>query len=102
MAYRIEKDSMGDVRVPVRAYWSAQTQRALENFPISNLKIPKSMIKLLSLIKRLAAEVNAELLLLDAQIADTIIQASSPDSLENDKKIIIKFLTSKLNNSKLM
>ena len=45
---RIEKDTLGEVRVPQNAYWGAQTQRALENYQISNLKFPKSFIKALT------------------------------------------------------
>lgn len=73
---RIEKDSMGEVRVPAKAYWGAQTQRAVENFPISGYRIPRPMIRALGLIKRYAAEVNAELGLIDSKIADAIIQAA--------------------------
>lgn len=74
--YRIEKDTMGEVKVPSWAYWGAQTQRAIENFPISGWKIPKRMIYSIAMIKRYAAEVNAELGLLDPKIADAIIQAA--------------------------
>ncbi|MEO0168742.1 MAG: class II fumarate hydratase [candidate division WOR-3 bacterium] len=74
--YRIEKDTMGEVKVPSWAYWGAQTQRAIENFPISGWRIPKRMIYSIALIKRYAAEVNAELGLLDPKIADAIIQAA--------------------------
>lgn len=73
---RIEKDSMGEVRVPAQAYWGAQTQRAVENFPISGWRMPRPFIRALGLIKRYAAEVNAELGLLDRRIADAIIQAA--------------------------
>ena len=74
--FRIEKDTMGEVKVPAWAYWGAQTQRAIENFPISGWRIPKKMIYAIAMIKRYAAEVNAELGLLDPKIADAIIQAS--------------------------
>ena len=60
-----EPDSMGEVRLPAWAYWGAQTQRAVENFGISGLRIPPGLIEALGLIKRYAAEVNAELGLLD-------------------------------------
>jgi len=73
---RIEKDSMGEVQVPTRAYWGAQTQRAVENFPISGYRIPRPMIRALGLIKRYAAQVNAELGQLDPKLADAIIQAA--------------------------
>jgi fumarase (EC 4.2.1.2) len=74
--FRIEKDTMGEVKVPAWAYWGAQTQRAIENFPISGWRIPKKMIYAIAMIKRYAAEANAELGLLDPKIADAIIQAS--------------------------
>lgn len=56
--YRIEKDSLGEVRVPAGAYWGAQTQRAVENFPISGLRQYPAFIWAMALIKRAAAEVN--------------------------------------------
>jgi fumarate hydratase class II len=74
--FRIEKDTMGEVKVPAWAYWGAQTQRAIENFPISGWRIPKKMIYAIAMIKRYAAEVNAELGLLDPKIADAMIQAA--------------------------
>ena len=58
MAFREEKDTMGTVRVPEKAYYGAQTQRALENFPISGLTLPAEFIHALALIKQCAAEVN--------------------------------------------
>ncbi len=58
---RIERDSMGEMEVPDEALWGAQTQRAVRNFPISNLRFPRSFIRSLALIKRSAAEVNEEL-----------------------------------------
>ena len=74
--YRIERDSMGEVKVPAWAYWGAQTQRAVENFPISGLRLPKPMIRALGMIKRYAAEVNRDLGLLDPKLAEAIIQAA--------------------------
>jgi fumarate hydratase class II len=59
--YRIEHDSMGEVRVPVEAKWGAQTQRAVENFPISGLPIERRLIRALALVKGEAARVNARL-----------------------------------------
>lgn len=58
---RIERDSMGEMEVPDEALWGAQTQRAVRNFPISNLRFPRSFVRALALIKRSAAEVNEEL-----------------------------------------
>src|SRR5260221_5606339 len=59
--YRIEHDSMGEVRVPADAKWGAQTQRAVENFPISGLPIERRLIRALALVKGEAARVNARL-----------------------------------------
>ena len=67
---RVEKDSMGDVHVPAWAYWGAQTQRAKENFPISGYKIPLPMLRGIALVKRYAAEVNTEMGLVDAPLAE--------------------------------
>ena len=56
--YRIEKDSLGDVQVPAGAYWGAQTQRAIHNFPITGLKPYPAFVWSMAMIKRAAAEVN--------------------------------------------
>jgi len=74
--YRIEKDSMGELRVPEEAFYGAQTQRAVENFPISDLKMPAAFIHALGLIKSAAATVNVELGLLDDARAKAICQAA--------------------------
>jgi aspartate ammonia-lyase len=74
--YRIEKDSLGEVQVPVEAYYGAQTQRAINNFHISGLRPWRAFIWSLATIKRAAAEVNRELGLLDAERADPIVQAA--------------------------
>ncbi|HXG51281.1 MAG TPA: class II fumarate hydratase [candidate division Zixibacteria bacterium] len=74
--YRIETDSMGEVRVPERAYYGAQTQRAVENFPISGIGFPKSFIRALALIKHAAAETNEELGLLAPDVARAICAAA--------------------------
>ena len=73
---RIEKDSMGTMQVPDGAYWGAQTQRAVQNFPISGIKIPRRMIAALGLIKQTAAKVNAKLGLIDAKTSSAIIKAA--------------------------
>jgi fumarate hydratase class II len=70
--HRIEKDSMGEMRVPVDAYYGAQTQRAVENFPISGIRFPRRFLWALGLVKKAAAETNAELGLLDARRAEAI------------------------------
>jgi fumarate hydratase class II len=74
--YRIEKDSLGEIKVPKDALYGAQTQRAVENFPVSGIRFPRVFIRALGLIKAVAAEVNAGLGLLDAQIANAIHLAS--------------------------
>ena len=73
--YRIEKDSLGEVRVPKGAYYAAQTQRAVENFPVSGMKPYPAFVWSMALIKRAAAEVHKDLGLLPAEMADAIIQA---------------------------
>jgi fumarate hydratase class II len=73
--YRIEKDSLGEVKVPKNAYYAAQTQRAVENFPITGLKPWPAFVWSMAIIKRAAAEVHKDLGLLDANLADAIIQA---------------------------
>jgi fumarate hydratase class II len=72
--YRIEKDSLGQVQVPAGAYWGAQTQRAIHNFPISGLKPYPAFIWAMAVIKRAAAEVNADLgLFIDKKMDDQVI-----------------------------
>ncbi|MEU7282542.1 class II fumarate hydratase [Streptomyces sp. NPDC045431] len=75
--YRIEHDSMGEVRVPAHAKWRAQTQRAVENFPISGQRLERAHIEALARIKAAAAKVNAELGVLDKEIADAIQEAAA-------------------------
>ena len=74
--YRIESDSMGELKVPAEALWGAQTQRAVQNFPISGLTIPRPFIRALGLIKWAAAGVNEELGGLDAERAHAIQTAA--------------------------
>ncbi len=76
MEYRIEKDSMGELKVPADAYYGAQTARAVENFPISGLRFPRTFIKAMGAIKHAAATVNRELGLLDEERARAIMQAA--------------------------
>jgi fumarate hydratase class II len=71
--HRIEKDSMGEVRVPAGAYYGAQTQRAVENFPISGQQLPPRLIHALGLVKAAAASANRDLGKLPAKIADPVI-----------------------------
>lgn len=75
-SYRTESDSMGEVAIPSWAYWGAQTQRAVENFDVSEARIPEAMIRALGLIKRFAAEVNGELGLLEKETAKAVLQAA--------------------------
>ncbi|HSJ60994.1 MAG TPA: lyase family protein, partial [Jiangellaceae bacterium] len=70
--FRIEHDTMGEVRVPAWAKWRAQTQRAVENFPISARPVEPAIVHALAAIKGAAAEVNAELGVLDADTAKAI------------------------------
>ena len=74
--YRIEKDSLGEVRVPADALYGAQTQRAVQNFPVSGMRPYPAFVTAQALIKRAAAEVNRDLGLLDPKLADAIIQAA--------------------------
>lgn len=76
MSDRIEHDSLGDVRVPADALWGAQTQRAVENFPLSGLRLPRPFLRALGLIKAAAARANAELGELEAPLADAIAEAA--------------------------
>jgi fumarate hydratase, class II len=75
--FRIEKDSLGEMNVPSDALWGAQTQRAVENFPISNLRFPRQFIAAMGLIKRSAAETNVELGLLPKDVAEKVIAAAN-------------------------
>ncbi len=76
MKYRIEHDTMGDVRVPVDALYGAQTQRAVDNFPISGLRFPPVFLRALGLIKSAAATVNGKLGELPADLANVIAKAA--------------------------
>lgn len=70
--FRIERDSMGELKVPADALWGAQTQRAVQNFSLSGLRMPRAFIRALGLIKQAAAAANGELGELDAALADAI------------------------------
>ncbi|HEX6489334.1 MAG TPA: class II fumarate hydratase [Candidatus Dormibacteraeota bacterium] len=74
--YRVEKDSMGEMRVPAGAYYGASSERARQNFPISGRGFPRQFISALGLIKKSAAEVNRELGLLSAEHSAAIVQAA--------------------------
>ncbi|HEY8473541.1 MAG TPA: class II fumarate hydratase [Natronosporangium sp.] len=75
--YRIEHDTMGEVRVPADALWAAQTQRAVENFPVSGRGLEPAQIHALARIKAAAARVNGELGVLDADLAEAIEAAAT-------------------------
>jgi fumarate hydratase class II len=75
--FRIEHDTMGEVRVPAGARWGAQTQRAVENFPVSGLTVEAGLIHALGAIKAAAAEVNGSLGVLPADVAEAIASAAS-------------------------
>src|SRR5206468_445376 len=74
--YRVERDTMGEVRVPADALWRAQTQRAVENFPISGTHLERQHIRALAQIKAAAAAVNADLGVLDPKLAEAIVAAA--------------------------
>ena len=74
-SFRTERDSMGDVKVPKGAYYGAQTQRAVENFPVSGIRFPPQFIHALDMVK-LAATANEQLGLLEPRIAGAIRQAA--------------------------
>jgi fumarate hydratase, class II len=74
--YRTEHDTMGEVQVPAKALWAAQTQRAVENFPISGRPIEPAQIRALGLVKGACARANKDLGVLDAEIADAVAAAA--------------------------
>ncbi|MCP1387753.1 class II fumarate hydratase [Corynebacterium sp. TA-R-1] len=93
--YRIEHDTMGEVKVPVNALWRAQTQRAVENFPISGRGLEAQQIRALGLLKAACAQVNKDMGNLDAEKADAIIAAAKEiaDGKHNDEFPIDVFQT---------
>lgn len=74
--YRIEKDSMGELQVPANALYAAQTQRAVENFPVSGIPLPGAFIQAVALVKQSAAKVNMGLGLLDESMGVAIVEAA--------------------------
>src|SRR3954469_9056944 len=76
-SYRTEHDSMGEVRVPAHAKWRAQTQRAVENFPVSGQRLERAHIEALARIKAAAAVVNAELGVGEKDMATAIAEAAA-------------------------
>ncbi len=93
--YRIESDSLGDVRVPADALYGAQTQRAKENFPVSDLRFPRRFIEALGHVKRAAARANHDLDLLDADTADAIADAAQEvvDGTHDEEFVVDIFQT---------
>nr|MBN2276183.1 aspartate ammonia-lyase [candidate division Zixibacteria bacterium] len=76
MEYRIEKDSMGEVKVPIGAYYGAQTQRAVDNFRVSNLRLPRSFVAAQAIIKKAAARAHMDSGLLDKTIGEALVRAA--------------------------
>ncbi len=74
--YRTERDSLGETQVPADAYWGAQTQRAIENFPISDATFGRRFVRALGVVKKAAALANHDLGLLDAEKAEPIVEAA--------------------------
>src|SRR3989449_11163066 len=74
--YRVESDTMGEVKVPNSAYYGAQTQRAVENFPISGIRLPKEFIRAMALVKLAAARANIQLGLLEPKKGEAILSAA--------------------------
>src|SRR2546421_1974698 len=74
--FRVERDSMGEVKVPAKAYYGAQTQRAVENFPISGQPLPSRLVRALGLVKIAAATANRDLGKLKNDIAEPVIKAA--------------------------
>ncbi|HSH45529.1 MAG TPA: class II fumarate hydratase [Longimicrobiales bacterium] len=93
--YRIEKDSLGEMRVPEGALYAAQTQRAVENFPISDLRFPRRFIAAMGLIKRAAAETNVELGLVPEAVGKAIVDAATAviDGEHDDQFVVDIFQT---------
>src|SRR5947207_5266144 len=79
--FRTERDSMGEMKVPADAYYGAQTARAVENFPISDLRFSRRFIAAMGLIKSAAAEVNHDLGLLDEK-KEQLIQRAAAEVVE--------------------
>ncbi len=76
MDFRIEKDTMGEVKVPSDKFWGAQTQRSIENFKIGGDRFPREMIKALGVLKKCAAQANQQLGLLDSKKSEIIVKAA--------------------------
>ena len=93
--FRTEKDSMGEFQVPIDANYGASTARAVENFPVSNLKFTRSFIRALGEIKKACAYVNLNHNLLNQEIAEAIINSSQKviDGVNDDDFVLDIFQT---------
>jgi fumarate hydratase class II len=93
--FRTESDSMGEMRVPAGASWGAQTQRAVENFPVSGLRFPRRFLRALGMLKMAAAETNVELGLLDRERGEQIRRAASEvmEGMLDDQFVVDVFQT---------
>ena len=93
--YREERDSLGTIKVPEDVYFGANTQRAVENFPISDLNFPSSFIYALALVKKCSAIVNGELGLLDKKISQALVESAQEviDGKFNDQFVVDVFQT---------
>ncbi len=88
--YRIERDSMGEVRLPRDAYYGAETQRAVKNFPISGIGFPPRFIRAIAIIKHAAASANQDLRLLDRKLADAVRRAAAEVMAgKHDKEFVV-------------
>jgi fumarate hydratase class II len=75
--YRTERDSLGEMQVPADAYWGAQTQRAVENFPVSGITFGRRFVRALGVVKKAAAQANRDLGLLDEETAEAVVTAAN-------------------------
>ncbi|MGA2212436.1 MAG: class II fumarate hydratase [Bryobacteraceae bacterium] len=90
MEYRLDRDSMGEMRVPAHALYGAQTQRAVENFPISGWRFPRAFIRALGLLKSAAARVNGEIGQLPPELATSIAKAADQVAAgEHDDQFVV-------------
>jgi fumarate hydratase class II len=88
--YRLDRDSMGEMRVPAHALYGAQTQRAVENFPISGWRFPRAFIRALGLLKSAAARVNGEIGQLPPELATSIAKAADQVAAgEHDDQFVV-------------
>src|SRR2546430_8085162 len=76
-SFRVERDSMGEIKVPAEALWGAHTQRAVQNFPVSGLTMPRPFIGALGLVKQAAVRVNRDLKLLEPKLAQAVEEAAA-------------------------